>query len=209
MGAFFTALLFILVMVFMGGVLVAWGQAYGTLPPRKNGGRYPINWEIPFEMLLVVFMTSPVAVMVYVMLVAASDVQILVDAAMFLGAGVVALVALDNFNTCCRYLASERWPTTRGRLFQSRRFYYLLHHEYSYEVYGKRHFGAKIDAHDYLKSPRYVAYNPDHQAEVRVHYHPRNPEISLLEPGVNWSSVSVTLSISIILMVVPIFFWMS
>ncbi|MCL4878349.1 MAG: DUF3592 domain-containing protein [Anaerolineae bacterium] len=208
MGAFFTALIFVLVMVTAGGTLVVWGQAYGALPPRKNGRRYPVDWEIPFEMLLVVFITSPVAVMVYVTLVAASDVQLLVDAAMFLVAALVALIALDNFNTCCRYLASERWPTTRGRLFKSRRFYYLLYHEYSYEVSGRRHFGNKIDAHNYLKSPRYVAYDPYQNAEVTVHYHPSNPEISLLEPGVNWSSVSVTLSISIIMMAVPIFFWM-
>lgn len=207
MGAFLVAVFFILIGIFVGAVLIAWGQAYGTVPLKKRNGspRYPVHWEVPFEMVLVVFMTAPVAVMLYVTLVAMSEAQMLVDIGMVVCAGLVLLMALENFQTCCRYLASERWPTTRGRLFMARRLLWKSETEYSYEVSGKRLFGDKIDAHDYLKSPRYIAYDR-HNAEVTVHYHPSNPEIALLEPGVNWSSVSVMLSIAINLVAVPLFF---
>lgn len=210
MSAFLVAVAFIGVLVFASAGLIAWGQAYGTLPPRSRQTRYPIDWEIPFEMLIVIFMTTPVAVMLYVTLVAISETQLLVDAGMVLFALLAGVFGMENFQTCCRYLASERWPTTRGRLFQSRHFYvFRPGMEYVYEVSGRRLSGSKIDAHDYLKSPRYVAYDPYQNAEVMVHYHPHEPEIALLEPGVNWSSVSVMLSIAISLMSVPLFFWLA
>lgn len=208
MGALLAAVIFILSLVFASAILIAWGQAYGTLPGQRKTERAAIDWEVPFEMLLVIFMTAPVSVLIYATLVAMSEVQILVDAGMVVFALLIAGIGMDNFHTCCRYFASERWPTTRGRLFRSRHIFWETNMEYRYEVSGRRLLGDRIDAHNTLKAPRYIAYDPYENAVVTVHYHPANPEIALLEPGVNWSSVSVTLSLAINLVAVPLFFWL-
>lgn len=99
-----------------------------------------------------------------------------------------------------RGLDSRNWPTTSGIVRASgvtidRREDRTTHGAtivYEYRVGGTTQVGDKRSFSDYRSSSGRRAYRIVAQypvgSRVTVYYHPRKPELSVLEPGLNWST---------------------
>ena len=90
-------------------------------------------------------------------------------------------------------LESEQWPTTQGRIVESRlrkRQSKKTRHSllYSYEVDGRYFDGKRITFMGQLfrDSPENTVQRYPRGNSVAVHYSPDSPEISVLETGVWW-----------------------
>jgi hypothetical protein len=101
--------------------------------------------------------------------------------------------------------ASERWPSVEGRITTSRikqnrnsdgKVMYSADVSYDYEVDSQKRmgdsvwFGGDFSSSSSGSARQTVAKYPV-GAQVRVHYDPANPEVSVLEPGAFWSSYLV------------------
>lgn len=97
-------------------------------------------------------------------------------------------------------LASKGWPSTPGIVRSSgvsTRYdedgtMHKANIVYEYVAGGARQFGERRSFSDYRSSSgllahRIVARYPV-GTQVRVYYHPRKPELSVLEPGINWTA---------------------
>ena len=104
-----------------------------------------------------------------------------------------------------RGLASKGWPTTWGTVLASdvtrststdddgsTSTNYGAKITYEYEVEGEKYFGDRRSFAEYTSGSSARAYRIAHKypagSQVTVYYHPRKPELCVLEPGVNWST---------------------
>lgn len=212
--------------------LPSWGVLLLILAQRMGGNpfglllgkpRFPsleqqlIHWQSVIEVVLVPFMLLPVMIILYVLLLAFAGVTWMVNLLMVLGCLLFFLLALENMDTCTRYRASERWPTTWGRVYSRARGEQFpnaapnLQNQdtvYVYAVNGTQYVGYRIDAHNYYRNPlvRRPLPRPRDAEQVLVYYHPYDPETALLVPGINWSSVGVFMGCSLTFLMVPLFF---
>lgn len=201
-----------LILLLLGMTVIATAQWTGQNPLRGNPklskrvmifARPIMRWESVFEVAIIAFMTLPLLGMLYILMRFTIGVVPLFNVGWFAAGTIVLLWALDNLDVCCRYTACEMWPTTRGRAYPAPIPQLDLtlqsHVEYIYAVNGLRYVGNRIDPHNLYRAPRYHSViGQDRSAlEVLVYYHPEEPEIALLEPGVNWSSAAVPLGLAI------------
>jgi hypothetical protein len=109
---------------------------------------------------------------------------------------------------------SEWWPDTEGTVLTSRTRrqggdvhsrQYLVDVRYEYEVggqvytsgrrtFGRKHITGWQSAHD-------VADEYPSGATVRVYYHPDNPKLAVLEPGIVWDN-----AVLMVVCVIALFF---
>lgn len=94
-----------------------------------------------------------------------------------------------------RALASRSWPTAKGtitRSFVKEDETYTAKVTYRYSVRGREYSGNDVQAGGLLswgllRDAERVTNKYPVGASVRVRYLPRDPHISLLEPGINFS----------------------
>jgi hypothetical protein len=175
-----------------------------------------IQWQTVMEIPMMIIMMTPALMLLYAVLVAMTGVPMLVEFGMIILSLYFLTLALDAVDICCRYDASEMWPTTWGRItYPVRRSLLLirqspddLSHLYMYSVDRTRYFGDRVDAHQSHWRPPIRRMDPRRrwEEEVLVYYHPSDPETALLVPGVNWSTASVLLGISVALLIIPLLF---
>lgn len=120
----------------------------------------------------------------------------------FVIGGAVAFLALRDAK---RGLDSRRWPTTSGTVMTSRvtvsrsqdsdgssSTTYGAKVAFQYEVEGEVYVGDTRSFADYRSGSSRRAHRITDQypegSQVTVYYHPRRPHLSVLEPGINWST---------------------
>lgn len=212
-NALFTTILLALGLTAFCMGLVIWAQVLGTNPLSLHIGRRPlhtpmrpgVNWESPLEVALVVFMTIPPLTLLRGIGIAFSEVQWLVDGGFFLLGLLLFVLSMENMDVCLRYMGSEMWPTTWAKIYTipTRNKYTYMYtvgdHQYKVETISAPHrpwqplIQRRTRSHAKLE-------------EVLVYYHPENPALALLIPGVNWSSVSVFMGLSISFLLTPALF---
>jgi hypothetical protein len=115
----------------------------------------------------------------------------------------LALAALIGFFVLClpryfREMGSASWPATQGVIVETNLVHaygmkgmdgYLPGLQYRYTVGGQAYLGTRIDFHtqDHMYTPGYaeswlLKYPPGRT--VTVYYDPKDPRITILEPGI-------------------------
>jgi hypothetical protein len=114
-------------------------------------------------------------------------------------AGLAAGIAL--FALCLprsfREMGSASWPATTGTIIKTNLVHTVARHndgyvpglQYRYEVDGRVYVGTRIDFHTQdsvhaKESAESWLYKYSRGSTVRVYYDPKNPNITILEPGI-------------------------
>ncbi|NJL93654.1 MAG: DUF3592 domain-containing protein [Anaerolineae bacterium] len=179
-------------------VYLYWAQSHSALPQSWQ----KVHWAPICEIGLAAFLTFPMFLLLYGLLLALAQQSLLID----LGVGLIGLslllVAVDRVESCRRYHTSEQWPTTWGTVLQfSRRRV-----RYTYLVEQTRYYGQRIDAQHAHHLPLIQRHHPlrPYRQEVIVYYHPQEPQRAVLVPGVNWSGAAVLLGSGVACLMLPL-----